>query len=65
MSLSGLTMYKTDVYSIEHYKITVKVFELYGFSKILNVCFESLRVAFPDACIATRTVVQYIKTKWG
>ena len=25
--------------------------------------FESLRVAFPDACIATRTVVQYIKTK--
>ena len=40
MSLMGVTMYKTDIYSIEHCKITVKVFELYGFSKILNVSFE-------------------------
>ena len=26
--------------------------------------FESLRVTFPDACIVTRTVVQYRYNKW-
>ena len=29
----GITMYKAAVYSIEHCKITVKVFELCVFSK--------------------------------
>ncbi len=38
----GITMYKADVYSIEHCRRTIKDFELYGFSKILNVSFEQL-----------------------
>ena len=32
--------------------------------KNLSELFESLRVTFPDACIVTRTVVQYRYNKW-
>lgn len=50
-------------------KLQAKIEMIDGFINILNDdhrrVIESLRVAFPDACIATRTVVQYIKTKWG
>ncbi len=42
MSLMGITMYKADIYAIEHCKRTIKDFELYGFSKILNVSFKQL-----------------------
>ncbi len=42
MALLGITLYKSDIYNIEHCKRTIKDFELYGFSKILNVSFEQL-----------------------
>lgn len=42
MALLGITLYKSDIYNIEYCKRTIKDFELYGFSKILNVSFEQL-----------------------
>ena len=37
-----MTMYNNDIYKIEHNKRTVKDYELYAFSKILNVSYDQL-----------------------
>lgn len=37
LSLLGITLYKNDIYRIESNKRSVKDFELWGFSKILNI----------------------------
>ena len=36
LELLGITLYKADIYSIEHNKRTVKDFELFAFSKVLD-----------------------------
>ena len=36
LELLGITLYKADIYSIEHNKRTVKDFELFAFSKVLE-----------------------------
>jgi len=40
--LIGITLYKSDIYNIEYCKRTLKDFEIYGFSKVLNVSLEQL-----------------------
>ena len=35
-------MHKNDIYMIESNKRTVKDYELWGFTKVLNVSFEDL-----------------------
>lgn len=42
LALMGVTMYNNDIYKIEHYKRTVKDYELYAFSKVLKVSYEQL-----------------------
>lgn len=42
LALLGITLYKNDIYRIENNKRTVKDFELWGISKILNVKYEDL-----------------------
>ena len=42
LSLIGITLYKSDIYNIEYCKRTLKDFEIYGFSKVLNVSLEQL-----------------------
>ena len=42
LALMGVTMYNNDIYKIEHNKRTVKDYELYAFSKSLNVSYDQL-----------------------
>ena len=42
LALLGITMYKMDIYRIEHNKRSVKDFELLGLSKILKVDIRDL-----------------------
>lgn len=37
LELLGITLYKADIYAIEHNKRTVKDFELLAFSKVLDI----------------------------
>lgn len=42
LALIGVTLYNNDIYKIEHNKRTVKDYELYAFSKVLNIGVEQL-----------------------
>lgn len=42
LALIGITMFNNDIYKIEHNKRTVKDYELYAFTKILNISYEQL-----------------------
>lgn len=42
LNLLGINMHKNDIYMIESNKRTVKDYELWGFTKVLNVSFEDL-----------------------
>lgn len=42
LSLIGITLYKNDIYRIENNKRTVKDFELWGITQILNITCEDL-----------------------
>ena len=42
MALLGITLYKSDIYNIEHCKRTIKDFEVFGFCKIFNISLEQL-----------------------
>ena len=42
LSLIGITLYKNDIYRIENNKRTVKDFELWGITQVLNIKCEDL-----------------------
>ena len=42
LSLLGITLYKNDIYRIENNKRTVKDFELWGITQVLNIKCEDL-----------------------
>ena len=42
LNLLGINMHKNDIYMIEANKRTVKDYELWGFTKVLNVSFDDL-----------------------
>lgn len=42
LALIGVPLYINDIYKIEHNKRTVKDYELYAFSKVLNVTVDQL-----------------------
>ncbi len=42
LALLGVTLYINDIYKIEYGKRTVKDYELFAFSKVLNVSLEQL-----------------------
>jgi len=42
LALLGIPLYTNDIYKIEHNKRTVKDYELYALSKVLNVKIEDL-----------------------
>ena len=42
LNLIGINMHKNDIYMIESNKRTVKDYELWGFTKVLNISFEDL-----------------------
>lgn len=42
LSLIGITLYQSDIYSIEQNKRTVRDFELWGICKILKIKAEDL-----------------------
>ena len=42
LQLLGINMHKNDIYLIEANMRTVKDYELWGFTKVLNISFEDL-----------------------
>lgn len=42
LNLLGINMHKNDIYMIEANKRTVKDYELWGLTKVLNISFEDL-----------------------
>lgn len=42
LSLLGITLYQSDIFKIENNERTVRDFELWGFTKVLNVKAEDL-----------------------
>lgn len=42
LNLLGINMHKNDIYMIEANKRTVKDYEIWGFTKVLNISFEDL-----------------------
>lgn len=48
LNLLGINMHKNDIYMIEANKRTVKDYELWGFTKVLNVSFEDLTKGIED-----------------
>lgn len=42
LSLIGVTLYINDIYKIEHGKRSVRDYELYAISKVLNITLEQL-----------------------
>ncbi len=48
LNLLGINMHKNDIYLIESNQRSVKDYELWGFTKILNVTFEDLVCGIDD-----------------
>ncbi len=48
LNLLGINMHKNDIYLIESNNRTVKDYELWGFTKILNISFEDLFKGIED-----------------
>jgi len=42
LALKGITMYHSDIYSIEHQNRTIKDFELKAICQVLNITYEQL-----------------------
>ena len=42
LNLLGINMHKNDIYMIETNKRTVKDYELWGFTKVLNISYDDL-----------------------
>lgn len=42
LNLLGINMHKNDIYMIEANKRTVKDYEIWGFTKVLNITFDDL-----------------------
>lgn len=48
LNLLGINLHKNDIYMIENNKRTVKDYEIWGFTKVLNISFEDLFVGIED-----------------
>lgn len=48
LNLLGINMHKNDIYMIEANKRTVKDYELWGFTKVLNITFDDLMAGIED-----------------
>ena len=42
LNLLGINLHKNDIYMIENNKRTVKDYEIWGFTKVLNITFDDL-----------------------
>ena len=42
LALLGITMYHSDIHSIEHQERTIKDFEIKAICKVLNITYEQL-----------------------
>ena len=48
LSLLGITLYQSDIFKIEHNERTVRDFELWGISQILEVSCDKLFLGITD-----------------
>ncbi len=42
LSLMGVTLYRNDIFKIEHSKRYIRDFEIYALTKVLNISLEQL-----------------------